>query len=138
MVGSGGCSECGAVVDTSARFCGQCGAPIANGSGASEERRQVTVLFSDLSGYTEMSEDLDPEVVRELMATVYAEAEAIVQRYGGGSTSSWVTPCWPCSATRSRTRTTRSEQFGRRWSSTPPWKRWRLGSRPPQRRSVDA
>jgi hypothetical protein len=48
-----------------------------------EERRQVTVLFSDASGYTGLAEDLDPEHVRELMAEVYACAEEIVARYGG-------------------------------------------------------
>jgi class 3 adenylate cyclase len=52
-------------------------------SGAGSERRQVTVMFSDASGYTELAEDLDPEVVRELMWTVYDEAAAIVERYGG-------------------------------------------------------
>src|SRR5689334_11325160 len=31
------------------------------------ERRQATVLFSDLSGYTAMNEKLDPEVVAEIV-----------------------------------------------------------------------
>lgn len=47
------------------------------------ERRQVTVMFSDASGYTELAEDLDPEVVRELMWEVYDQAALIVERYGG-------------------------------------------------------
>jgi class 3 adenylate cyclase/tetratricopeptide (TPR) repeat protein len=51
--------------------------------GSGSERRQVTVMFSDASGYTELAEDLDPEVVRELMWAVYDEAAAIVERYGG-------------------------------------------------------
>jgi class 3 adenylate cyclase/tetratricopeptide (TPR) repeat protein len=48
-----------------------------------EERRQVTVLFSDVSGYTTMAEELDPELLRELMSTVYGRAGEIVDRYGG-------------------------------------------------------
>ncbi len=43
----------------------------------------MTVLFSDASGYTEMAEHLDPEVVRELMNLVYDKAGEIVSRYGG-------------------------------------------------------
>ena len=78
----GECGSCGAAVDASARFCGQCAAPVAT-DGGGEERRQVTVLFTDASGYTELAEDLDPEVVRNLMASVYQEAESIVVRYGG-------------------------------------------------------
>ncbi|MCB9371791.1 MAG: AAA family ATPase [Microthrixaceae bacterium] len=81
-VGGGGtCGSCGAPVGASARFCGQCAAPVTDGGG--EERRQVTVLFTDASGYTELAEDLDPETVRELMASVYEEAESVVARYGG-------------------------------------------------------
>ena len=51
--------------------------------GTGSERRQVTVMFSDASGYTELAEDLDPEVVRELMWAVYDEAATIVEGYGG-------------------------------------------------------
>jgi class 3 adenylate cyclase len=41
------------------------------------------VLFSDASGYTEMAEHLDPELVRELMGLVYERAGQIVEKYGG-------------------------------------------------------
>ena len=34
------------------------------------ERRQATILFSDLSGYTSMNEKLDPEKVQELMSRI--------------------------------------------------------------------
>jgi class 3 adenylate cyclase len=40
-------------------------------------------LFSDASGYTQMAETLDPEVVREVMGLVYAKADAIIEKYGG-------------------------------------------------------
>src|SRR6476646_8822713 len=36
------------------------------------ERRQATVLFSDLSGYTAMNERLDPEEVRAIVARIKA------------------------------------------------------------------
>ena len=36
------------------------------------ERRQVTVLFGDIAGFTAMAEKLDPEEVREHLARVRA------------------------------------------------------------------
>src|SRR5436190_4682901 len=83
------CASCGASNSTEARFCNQCAAPLdasrtaADRSPAREERRQITVLFSDASGYTEMAEHLDAEVVREVMKLVYEQADGIVQKYGG-------------------------------------------------------
>ena len=47
------------------------------------DRRQATVLFSDLSGYTAMNERLDPEEVAAIMARVKAEAVKIVEAHGG-------------------------------------------------------
>lgn len=47
------------------------------------ERRQATVLFSDLSGYTAMNERLDPEDVRTIMSRIKAEAVRIVEGHGG-------------------------------------------------------
>ncbi len=35
------------------------------------ERKYVTVLFSDLSGYTAMSEKLDPEEVKEITSRIF-------------------------------------------------------------------
>ena len=47
------------------------------------ERRQATIAFSDLSGYTAMSEKLDPEEVRDLMSQVKAGAIRIMESHGG-------------------------------------------------------
>jgi class 3 adenylate cyclase/tetratricopeptide (TPR) repeat protein len=47
------------------------------------ERRQATVLFSDLSGYTAMNEALDPEDVESLMSRIKSSAVAIVEHHGG-------------------------------------------------------
>lgn len=83
------CALCAAPNPDGSRFCGQCGAPasvqaaqpvVAPGR---EERRQITVLFSDASGYTTMAEQLDPEVVRDVMGRVYRTAESISARYHG-------------------------------------------------------
>jgi class 3 adenylate cyclase len=47
------------------------------------ERRQATVVFSDLSGYTSMNEKLDPEEVQEIMSRIKKEAVHIFERHEG-------------------------------------------------------
>ena len=47
------------------------------------ERRQATILFSDLSGYTAMSEILDPEEVEAIMNRVKEAAIRIVESHEG-------------------------------------------------------
>ncbi|WNV08891.1 adenylate/guanylate cyclase domain-containing protein [Tardiphaga sp. 709] len=46
-------------------------------------RRTVTVLFADLSGFTTMSERLDPEVMQTLQNELFEELTAAVQNFGG-------------------------------------------------------
>lgn len=46
-------------------------------------RRQVTVLFCDLVGSTEMAEHLDPEVVREILLAYQRGVARVVDRYDG-------------------------------------------------------
>jgi len=48
-----------------------------------EERRTVTVLFADLSGYTAISETLDPEAVKALVDRCLSRLAAEVTRVGG-------------------------------------------------------
>ena len=49
----------------------------------SEERRVVTVLFSDVTGSTAMGESNDPEDVRALLGRYYAIARAVISTHGG-------------------------------------------------------
>ncbi|GMQ28369.1 adenylate/guanylate cyclase domain-containing protein [Algoriphagus confluentis] len=48
-----------------------------------DERKLVTVMFADLSGFTALSEKLDPERVREIMNGCFNVLVPIVERYGG-------------------------------------------------------
>jgi len=50
---------------------------------AREERRVVTVLFSDLAGFTSRSEHLDPEDARALLVPYYAILENEITGHGG-------------------------------------------------------
>lgn len=47
------------------------------------ERRYLTIVFSDLSNFTELSEQLDPEELLELRDKYQRLALTIVERYGG-------------------------------------------------------
>ncbi len=47
------------------------------------ERKHVTALFSDLSGYTAMSEILDPEEVKEITGKIFDEISKIIGKYEG-------------------------------------------------------
>jgi len=47
------------------------------------ERKQVTVLFTDVSGFTAMSERLDPEDVHGIMDRMFEVILAAVHRYEG-------------------------------------------------------
>lgn len=77
------CANCGSENQDDARFCDQCGTPVEATSGVSGERRQITVVFSDLSGFTAMSEHLDPEDVRAVMSDIFSRATKIIERYSG-------------------------------------------------------
>jgi class 3 adenylate cyclase/predicted ATPase len=48
-----------------------------------EERRQVTVVFADLSGYTAVAERMDPEAVKALVDRALMRLGREVERHGG-------------------------------------------------------
>ena len=84
------CPKCGSHNPSKNKFCGECGhnlvaepeikkvKPTTEG-----ERKHVTVLFSDLSGYTELSEKLDPEEVKAITSRIFGEISKIVSKYDG-------------------------------------------------------
>ncbi|MBI5211239.1 MAG: tetratricopeptide repeat protein [Elusimicrobia bacterium] len=49
----------------------------------SEQRKQVTVLFADVSGFTAMSESLDAEAVRDTMNALWARLDSAIISKGG-------------------------------------------------------
>ena len=104
------CPACEKVNPTGSRFCNQCGSklePVQASAGSAVsanhlskplapqsldqpspqtaigERKHVSVLFSDLSGYTAISRRLDPEEVKEMMGRIFGEIAAVIDKYGG-------------------------------------------------------
>ncbi|MDX2169992.1 MAG: adenylate/guanylate cyclase domain-containing protein [Deltaproteobacteria bacterium] len=81
------CAQCGAPLMAAARFCSQCGQAVPAGaageSATGGERRQLTVVFSDLVGSTELASRLDPEEYQEFVATYYATCGDAVRAHDG-------------------------------------------------------
>ncbi len=84
------CVQCGAALPAQARFCPQCGARVAAlasatvpASKASGERRQVAILFADLSGYTRLSRTQDPEETHTLLTRYFELVDVVIEEFGG-------------------------------------------------------
>ena len=104
------CSNCSSPVPPGFKFCGHCGAKLEAAPAPSQltpeqdltspptdsafsgpdetpslrdERREVTVLFADVSGFTAMSENLDPEEVHAIMNEVFEGLGKAIQEEDG-------------------------------------------------------
>src|SRR3954452_15509496 len=78
------CPACGEENPEHARFCLNCGSPLAAASDTRrEERKIVTVLFADLIGFTSRAEQLDPEDVRAVLAPYWERLRVELERRGG-------------------------------------------------------
>jgi class 3 adenylate cyclase/tetratricopeptide (TPR) repeat protein len=77
------CAACGQENPPGFRFCGACGATLAEAPSPREVRKVVTVVFCDLSGSTALGETTDPEALRGTMRGYYEEMRAILERHGG-------------------------------------------------------
>lgn len=84
------CQNCGSQNPIRFKFCGDCGEPILSTSPdevtthlRTPERKVVTVLFTDITGYTNISERLDPEDINQLMGHVFKKISDVVAKYQG-------------------------------------------------------
>ncbi len=94
------CAACGEQNPPGFRFCGACGAarsatattsgdtttgdpPAGSAEHTGGERRWVTIMFADLSGFTALSERTDPEELRAMVDRCMSEMAGVVERFGG-------------------------------------------------------
>ena len=106
------CPQCSFDIPAGFKFCGHCGCKVEDASSPlpppasapleternapgvpvlqRDERRDVTVLFADVSGFTAMSEKLDPEMVHTIMNEVFeglgaaiCEEDGFIDKYIG-------------------------------------------------------
>ena len=107
------CPSCSASVPENSKFCPQCGVPLADGTVDTKqaadrlallkeyippelaskilaagkkiesERRHVTVMFADVTGFTTLSEKVDPEVLSTLLNNCFKGLVSIIHKYEG-------------------------------------------------------
>jgi class 3 adenylate cyclase/tetratricopeptide (TPR) repeat protein len=100
------CADCGFANPADGKFCGGCGKPlgqapaattetpaatadapavsdVASAAGAEGERRQVTILFADLVGFTTLSSEIDAEELHALMSRFFDTVDQVIEAFGG-------------------------------------------------------
>jgi adenylate cyclase len=98
------CPGCGASTQPDFAFCARCGTALGKREGAATakpapapapsppaqpseadyaDRRSVTVVFADLSGFTALGERFDPEDIRALQSELHDALRASLVRFGG-------------------------------------------------------
>ena len=80
------------------------------------ERRQVTVIFSDLVGSTAMSARMDPRTCARSFRPIRNASPRPCSASAGSWPNIWATACWSISAIRKPMRTTPSGRCGLGWS----------------------
>lgn len=82
----GHCLHCGHENLSMARFCQHCGVRLiceSESVNLEAERRPATILFADISGFASISEQSDPEIVRELLNACFENLVPVVTSHGG-------------------------------------------------------
>jgi class 3 adenylate cyclase/tetratricopeptide (TPR) repeat protein len=78
------CPTCGSAVAEDQRFCATCGTALDETTVASgSERKLVTVLFADVTGSTQLGEQLDPEQLRAVMDAYFTAMRTEIEAEGG-------------------------------------------------------
>jgi class 3 adenylate cyclase len=81
------CASCGNLLRENAKFCDECGAPVATPT-TPAEYKHVTVLFADVVRSMDIAAAVDMERFREIMTELVERSAAVAQRYGGGTVES--------------------------------------------------
>ncbi|OBH76977.1 cyclase [Mycobacterium scrofulaceum] len=82
MTAVAACQACGTEFLENARFCHECGSPVAQPT-AHAEYKQVSVLFADVVHSMDIAAAVGAERLREIMAELFDRCTDVVHRYGG-------------------------------------------------------
>jgi adenylate cyclase len=77
------CAGCSFEVSPAFAFCPRCGRRLPENAGREADRRHVTVVFADLSGFTALAEQLDPEDVRAFQSALFETLSQSIARCDG-------------------------------------------------------
>ena len=77
------CPNCGSENAAGANFCSVCGERLGAAEASAEVRKIVTIVFCDVTGSTELGEQLDPESMRKVMALYFDAMRTALERHGG-------------------------------------------------------
>ena len=91
------CRSCGFYNPGGMRFCGECGTPfdeqssdagpispvIGSAEASGADRRNLTVMFCDIAGSVTLSQELDPEDLRQVVRSYQQVCIEAVARFGG-------------------------------------------------------
>ena len=77
------CPSCGQENPDVAKFCLNCATPLLPKPAPREVRKTVTVVFSDVTGSTNLGERLDPESMRRVMSRYFDEMKVALENHGG-------------------------------------------------------
>ncbi|HEX7321284.1 MAG TPA: tetratricopeptide repeat protein [bacterium] len=79
------CPKCGFENPAASKFCNQCGSALGDAPTDHErgQRRAVAVVFADISGFTPLSENLDPEEVKDLIDACLKRLAGVITKYEG-------------------------------------------------------
>jgi len=77
------CPRCACENRVDAKFCNDCGAALIDPVPPDGDRRQATVLFVDISGYTEQCLSHDPEHVQAMLGRFFGAMDGVVHAYDG-------------------------------------------------------
>jgi len=76
------CNNCGESNPERASFCLNCGAPLSRAAPRAV-RKIVTIVFCDVTGFTGLGEELDPESLRAVMGRYFGTVSRVLQGHGG-------------------------------------------------------
>ena len=76
------CPLCGFKNPPGMKFCGGCGKPLI-AQEKKGERKIISILYVDIAGFTTISESMDPELIQDMLKTIFKDISTSINKFGG-------------------------------------------------------